>query len=214
MRIIAVESQKGGSGKTTIAVHLAQAFAAGGYQTLLLDLDPQASAAEWKDVRAEESPAVMAVPAARLSRVIEQAKEIGTDILIIDTARHSEATALAAARASDFILVQCQPSIVDLRALRKTAELLSHVKKPTHVVLNAVSPNESVTAEAARAITDEFNLPVSDICLGSRVAFSRCMITGQTAPEYDGAGKAARETAKLYKWICQLVDMSTIKGKP
>src|ERR1700678_1449708 len=62
MKIIAIESQKGGSGKTTIAVHLAQAFAAGGYQTLLLDLDPQTSAAEWKDVRADESPAVMAVP--------------------------------------------------------------------------------------------------------------------------------------------------------
>jgi chromosome partitioning protein len=65
MRIFTIESQKGGSGKTTIAVHLAQAFSAGGYQTLLLDLDPQTSAAEWKDARAMESPAVMAVPSNR-----------------------------------------------------------------------------------------------------------------------------------------------------
>jgi chromosome partitioning protein len=213
MKIIAVESQKGGSGKTTIAVHLAQAFASGGYQVLLLDLDPQTSAAEWKDVRADESPAVMAVPAGRLQRVIDQAKEIGTEILIIDTAPHSEGTALAAARASDFILVPCQPSIVDLRALRKTAELLGHVKKPTHVVLNGVSPNEGVSNEAARTITEEFGLPVSDIRMASRVAFSRCMITGNTAGEYEPEGKAAREAAKLYKWICRLVDMPMRKAQ-
>src|SRR5580698_8333630 len=171
MRIIAIESQKGGSGKTTIAVHLAQSFAAGGYQTLLLDLDPQTSATEWKDAREMESPAVMAVPSNRLPRVIDEAKAIGTEILIIDTAPHSEGTALAAARASDLILVPCQPSIVDLRALRKTAELLNHVKKPTYVIMNAVSPNVSVSNEAARTIVDEFSLPVADIRLGSRVAY-------------------------------------------
>jgi chromosome partitioning protein len=82
----------------------------------------------------------------------------GTVILILDTAPHSEGTARAAARASDLILVPCQPSTVDLRALRKTAELLAHVKKPTHVIRNAVSPNLSVSDEAARTITDEFSL--------------------------------------------------------
>ena len=68
MHVIAFISQKGGTGKTTLAIHLATAYVAGGYNTVLLDLDPQASAAEWKDSRQEENSAVMAVPAARLQK--------------------------------------------------------------------------------------------------------------------------------------------------
>jgi len=70
--VIAFISQKGGTGKTTLAIHLATAFVAGGYNTAVLDHDPQASAAEWKDARADEKPPVMAVPDARLQEVIEE----------------------------------------------------------------------------------------------------------------------------------------------
>jgi chromosome partitioning protein len=80
IRTIALISQKGGVGKTTLAIHLATAFVAAGYNTLLLDLDPQASAAEWKDSRVSETPPVMAVPPARLSKVIENSQSIGTDV--------------------------------------------------------------------------------------------------------------------------------------
>jgi hypothetical protein len=111
MRTIALISQKGGVGKTTLAIHLATAFAAAGYNTLLLDLDPQASAAEWKDSRAAETPPVMAIPPARLAKVMESSQSVGTDVLILDTAPHSEGTALEASRAADLILVPCQPSI-------------------------------------------------------------------------------------------------------
>ena len=125
-RVYQPEGRHGG--KTTLAIHLATAFVSGGYDTVLLDLDPQTSAAEWKDARQDEKPPVIAVPAARLQKVIEEMKAAGTEILIIDTAPHSEGTALTAARAVDLILVPCQPSIMDLRALRKTTELLAHVK--------------------------------------------------------------------------------------
>jgi chromosome partitioning protein len=125
MQIIALISQKGGVGKTTLCIHLATAFVADGYNTLLLDLDPQASAAEWKDARESEEPAVLAVPPSRLPKVIEEARKIGTDIMIIDTAPHSEGTALDAARVADVVLVPCQPSIMDIRAMRKTVDLLS-----------------------------------------------------------------------------------------
>jgi len=86
MRTIALISQKGGVGKTTLAIHLATAFVAAGYNTLLLELDPQTSAAEWKDSRTADTPPVMAIPPARLSKVIESSKAIGTDVLILDTA--------------------------------------------------------------------------------------------------------------------------------
>lgn len=213
MQAIALISQKGGVGKTTLAIHLATAFSMAGYNTLLLDLDPQASAAEWKDARPDEMPAVIAVPPSRLPKVIEDAKKVGADVLIIDTAPHSEGTALTAARAADLILVPCQPSIMDLRALRKTAELLEHVSKPTYAVLNGVASQGSVADEAAKAITQQFTLPVSPVRFGDRVAYNRCLITGLTAQEYEPEGKAAQEVAELYKWSSNLVGLSASKDR-
>ena len=64
----------------------------------------------------------MAIPPSRLPKVIEHSQTIGTDVLILDTAPHSEGIALDAGRAADLILVTCQPSIMDLRALRKTVD--------------------------------------------------------------------------------------------
>jgi chromosome partitioning protein len=213
MQVIAFENQKGGVGKTTLALHLATAFAAAGRNTLVLDLDPQASAAEWKDARSAEKPPVMAVPAARLAKILEETKKIGTEVLILDTAPHSEGTALAAARSADLILVPCQPSIMDLRALRKTVELLQHVRKPTYVVLNGVAPQGTVADEAAKAITEQYGLPVAPIRLGDRVAYNRCLIAGETAQEYEPDGKAAEELMQLYKWASKLVGMSARKEK-
>jgi chromosome partitioning protein len=211
MRTIALISQKGGVGKTTLAIHLATAFVAAGYNTLVLDLDPQASAAEWKDSRAAETPPVMAIPPARLSKVIEHSLAIGTDVLILDTAPHSEGTALDASRAADLILVPCQPSIMDLRALRKTASLLEHAKKPTYAVLNGVSPHTTVADEAAKAITEQFKLDVSPIRMGDRVAYNRCLISGQTAQEFEPEGKAAQEVNEFFLWASNLVGLSARK---
>jgi chromosome partitioning protein len=211
MRTIALISQKGGVGKTTLAIHLATAFVTAGYNTLLLDLDPQASAAEWKDSRTSETPPVMALPPARLTKVIESSQSIGTDVLILDTAPHSEGTAIEASRAADLILVPCQPSIMDLRALRKTAGLLEHAKKPTFAVLNGVSPHTSVADEAARAITEQFKLEVSPVRLGDRVAYNRCLISGQTAQEFEPEGRAAAEVKELFLWASNLVGLSSRK---
>jgi chromosome partitioning protein len=213
MQVIALVNQKGGVGKTTLAIHLATAFAVAGRHTLVLDLDPQASAAEWKDARAAETPPVMAVPASRLAKVFEDTKKIGTEVLILDTAPHSEGTALTAARSADLILVPCQPSIMDLRALRKTVELLQHVKRPTYAVLNGVAPQGSVADEAENAIIEQYKLAVAPVRLGKLVAYNRSLITGQTAQEFEPEGKAAHELRQLYKWASKLVGLSPRKDK-
>lgn len=209
MLTIAFISQKGGVGKTTLAIHLATAFQTSGHETLVIDLDPQTSAAEWKDARAEERPYVMAVPSSRLKKTLEMAKEHEAAVVILDTAPHSEGTALEAARAADLILVPCQPSIMDLRAMRKTADLINHLKKPIYAVLNEVAPQGTVADEAARAITAQFGIAVCPVRLGQRVSFNRCLLTGQTAQEYDPGGKAAQEVADLLAWISAQVGLST-----
>jgi chromosome partitioning protein len=210
MLTIALISQKGGVGKTTLAIHLATAFEMAGHQTLLVDLDPQTSAAEWKDARQAERPYVMAVPPSRLGKTLETARDHQAEVVVLDTAPHSEGTALDAARAADLILVPCQPSIMDLRAMRKTADLLNYSKKPTFAVLNEVAPQGTVADEAAKAITTQFGIPVCPIRLGQRVAFNRCLLTGQTAQEYEPGGKAAQEIDSLRQWISETVGLSTI----
>jgi chromosome partitioning protein len=208
MRTIALINQKGGVGKTTVALHLAAAFWQRGENVLILDLDPQASATEWHDAREAELPHVESVQPARLAKVMEHAKEIGTGLLIIDTAPHAESTALEAARASDLVLVPCKPSIMDLRAMRKTVDLLSLVKVPSFAVLNGVPAAGKIADEAAEMIEESLGLPVCPVRLGDRVAYDRCLITGQTAQEFEPLGKAAREIEQLHKWACEQVGMS------
>lgn len=214
MKTIALISQKGGGGKTTIAVHLATALQALGHETLVIDLDPQASASEWKDARVAERPYVMAVPPSRLLKALETARQGGGAVAVLDTAPHSEGTALEAARASDLILVPCQPSIMDLRAMRKTADLLNYLNKPTFAVLNEVSTQGSVADDAAKAITVQFGLAVAPVRLGQRVAFNRCLLTGQTAQEVEPDGKAALEALALSEWVRKQVGLSTRTPAP
>lgn len=209
MKTIALISQKGGGGKTTIAVHLATALQAAGHETLVIDLDPQASASEWKDARASERPYVMSVPSSRLLKALDTARQGGAAVAVIDTAPHSEGTALEAARNADLILVPCQPSIMDLRAMRKTADLLNYLSKPTFAVLNEVAAQGSVADDAARAITLQFGLPVAPVRLGQRIAFNRCLLTGQTAQEVEPDGKAAMEVAALSEWVSAQVGLRT-----
>src|SRR3954447_25001928 len=208
MLTIALISQKGGVGKTTIALHLATTFAATGKRTLLVDLDPQTSAAEWKDARQAEEPYVMAVPSSRLAKTLERARENEAEVVILDTAPHSEGTALEAARAADLILVPCQPSIMDLRAMRKTADLLRHIKKPTYAVLNGVSVQGSAALGTEKAIAAEFKIDVCPVRMGARVAYSRCLISGHAAQEYEPEGKASREARRFHKWVSGLVGLS------
>jgi chromosome partitioning protein len=209
MRTIALINQKGGVGKTTVALHLATAFHQANAATLILDLDPQASASEWHDAREVELPHVESIQPARLSKAIGTAQEIGTDVLILDTAPHAEGTALEAARAADLVLVPCKPSIMDLRAMRKTVELLGLVKVPSFAVLNGVPAFGKVADEAAETIEGGLGLPVCPVRLGDRVAYDRCLITGQTAQEFEPHGKAAREIEQLHMWVCEQMGMVT-----
>jgi chromosome partitioning protein len=153
MRTIALINQKGGVGKTTVALHLAAAFWQHGHNTLILDLDPQASAAEWHDARSTEMPHVESIQPARLSKVVEHAREIAT------------------------------------------------------AILNGVPAHGSVTDEAADMIATGLAMPVCPVRLGDRVAYSRCLITGQTAQEFEPHGKAAREIEQLHRWACEQVGM-------
>ena len=120
-------NQKGGAGKTTIAIHLATIATAAGHNVLILDLDPQISASEWWDHRQAELPAVESIQHRRLPHWLERAAEIGAHLIVIDTAPHSNDIATQAIAVSDLVLVPARPEIIDLRAVTKTNDLLKRI---------------------------------------------------------------------------------------
>jgi chromosome partitioning protein len=206
MKTIAILSQKGGAGKTTIALNLAVAAQMNGTQTAVIDLDPQASAASWHDSREEKTPVVVSAQPTRLPQVLEAAREASADLVIIDTAPHSESASLAAARAADLVLIPCRPAILDLRAIDNTIDLAKIAGKPAVVVLNAVPPRGSLAQEAAEAVA-RYGVTLSPTSIGQRAAFVHSLTAGKTVQEYEPDGKAAGEISELYTWICYQVDM-------
>lgn len=208
MQVITILSQKGGAGKTTIALHLAVTAEVAGHSTAVIDLDPQASATAWGDSREAETPVVVSAQPARLAHVLEAARKAGAALAIIDTAPHSESSALAAARAADLILIPCRPAILDLRAIGNTIDLAKLAGKTPVVVLNTVPARGSLAEDAAQAVAG-YGVSIAPVHLGNRAAFQHALTAGQTAQEYEPTGKAAEEITQLYQWVCSQLNINT-----
>jgi len=208
MKTIAIISQKGGAGKTTIAIHLAVAAESKGMTTALFDLDPQASASSWSDKRNKPSPAVVSAQAARLPGLLEQAAAQLADLAIIDSAPNADAASLAAARAADLILIPCRPAAFDLNAIGTTLNLAAVAGKPAYVVLNAVPPLGKVGEEARLALQDG-GVQVAGPVLHHLVAYAHAVNDGRTAQEFDPRSKAAAEIDALFAWIKKRTNTQT-----
>jgi len=202
MKTIAIISQKGGVGKTTIAVHLAVEAETRSLTTVVFDLDPQGSAASWGDRRKQLSPfpAVEAAQASRLTTLLSMAEEQGADLAIIDSAPNADAASLSAARAADLILIPCRPATFDLHAIGTTLDLARVANRPAWVLLNAVPSQGKVGSEAV-AILKEAGVQVADLMIHQLVAFSHAVNDGRTAGEYDPKCKAATEIKALCTWV-------------
>ncbi len=212
MQTLAIISQKGGTGKTTIAINLAVAFEQLGSPAVIIDLDPQASAKGWSDTRRGDSPVVISAHSSRLHEVLATAAENGAGIAIIDTAPHSERDALAAARAANLVLIPCRPAILDLRAIASTIELAQIADTPALAVLNAVPPRGRLPEEAAEAIRAS-GLEVAPVNIVQRAAFVHSLTLGEAVIEYETDGKAADEINTLCMLACQHDNMQSQKRR-
>jgi len=208
MKTISIISQKGGAGKTTLALNLAGAAELFGHRSVVIDLDPQASAKGWHDHRQKESPVVISAQASRINDVLDTARKHGADICIIDTAPHSETAALAAARAADLILIPCRAGILDLRGISSSVDLAQLAKRPALIVLNAVPPRGGLADQAAEAIRP-YGIEVATSRISQRAAFNHSLTAGQTAVEFEPEGIAAQEIRALYQLTCKQAGMIT-----
>jgi chromosome partitioning protein len=201
MKTVAVISQKGGAGKTTMSVHIAVAAAQTGENVVIIDLDPQTNAASWGDLRNTEEPAVLAVPPGRLAHALQAAREEGVTLAIIDTAAKSENPALEAAKNADVVLIPCRRSFFDVDAMSWTANLHKLTGKPGYVVLNALKPGSTRIQDDVIKAVGAYGLSAAPVVVHDRGAYINAIPAGQAAQEFEPDGAAAKEISDLYAWL-------------
>lgn len=203
MKTIALVTQKGGSGKSTIAVHLAVAAIRQGVLAAIIDLDPQGSASLWANRRGNEDLAVVAARPAELPGLLANARRQKAELVLIDTAGRDDVTADAVIQLADIVLIPCRPTLYDIGASAATADKVRRAGgKKAAFVLNGVPPTGNREAEAREALGDA--LPVAPVSIHNRVAYSDALNDGRSVEELDPHSKAAEEIRTLYNWLIKL----------
>jgi chromosome partitioning protein len=205
MRIIALASQKGGSGKTTLSGHLAvQAQRSGCGPVVLVDIDPQGSLADWWNERSDDYPAFARTTVAGLVSDLNALEEQGFRLAVIDTPPAITAAIQSVISAADLIVVPARPSPHDLRAVGATAELCDRAEKPLVFVINSATARTRISSEAAIALSQHGT--VAPTTLHHRVDFAASMIDGRTVMEVAPNSRSAQEIALLWDYIDQRLD--------
>ena len=150
MYIIAVVAEKGGVGKTTLALDLAVTAVQKGRTVAVIDVDPQATASKWTDRRANEHPWVVPTHAARIAAAIDKAKAQGVDFIVIDTPPHSATDAAEAARHADVVITPIEPHLFALETVSKLADLLKVAGNPSAFFVVNKAPTQGT--EGANAV--------------------------------------------------------------
>ena len=211
MVVISFVSQKGGTGKTSTAINLAVEALAYGLEVVIVDLDPQVSACDWKDIRGEDRPPIVAsVPVPHVERTLKAAKENGAGLVIIDTAGRTDTAAAEAAKHADLVYVPLQPSLIDLRTLSATLGIIDTARSrrpvPKVAIMTRVKAIGSRHEDTAGWLAAN-GIEVCPVTLGERVVYQDAYASGQGVAEAEPNGKAAQEIRDLYMFTSKLVGL-------
>lgn len=200
MRIIALVSQKGGVGKTTLAGHLAvEAEKAGAGPVALLDTDPQGSLAAWWNARTAETPLFASAEIVNLRQQLTALAGEGINLVIIDTPPAITENIRAVVQAADLVVIPTRPSPHDLRAVGATVDLVESARKPMVFVVNGAASRAKINGDAAVALSQHGT--VAPVTLHQRVDFAVSMIDGRTVGELDAGSNSAREITELWIYV-------------
>lgn len=202
MITVSIISQKGGAGKTTLAIHLATAAHDAGIPTVIMDTDPQATASRWGKWRAGRDPDVIDCAShSLLPDKLAALERAGAMFAVIDTPPAADIMAREACRVASFLLIPCRPRAFDLDAVRTTAELAQASGKPAYVLFMAGPPRAALLYAEAERLIEQIGLKVAPVMLPERAAFHHSVAGGKTAPELEPIGKAADDVAALWAWV-------------
>jgi chromosome partitioning protein len=208
MRTIAVIARKGGSGKTTVALHLAIACHLRGRRTLLADSDPQGSSSAVLRGRKNDGPVVALTGAKELLALQAAALREAFDAMLIDTPAGAEEDLAHAIVLADLSLLVIRPTFLDFAAAVRTSEVLRKLRKPGLIVLNqapvARAGAEPPLVRKAHEALRLMRLPVAPTILRSRAAYQRALESGRSAEELGSGGAASDEVAALWDYVQRL----------
>lgn len=210
MKVIAVLNQKGGSGKTTIATHLARGLQLQGHSVLLVDSDQQGSARDWRAVDEDNPVPVIGLDRPTLDKDLKNVSD--KEFVVIDGSPQATNLALSAIKAADFVLIPVQPSPYDVWAtsdlvdlVQQRIEMTDGKLKAAFVVSRAIQ-NTNIGKEVA-AVLQDYNLPVLDARIVQRVSYPNSASVGKTVFETEFAkSNAVTEITQLVNEVKTFFD--------
>lgn len=200
MKTLSVLSCKGGTGKTTLALHLAVAAQRAGRGVLVADLDRQRSAVDWKRERDEARPSVEEAKPGSLFTLQQAAQRLGSDLMVIDTASSREEDSAYAVRCADLCLIVLRPNFLDLKAVVGSAQAVLNQRKEGIFVINQ-APAGSAGMSDVMAALRPYGFPIAPTYIRQRNAYNQGFGAGRTAQEIEPAGPAASEMAALWSYV-------------
>lgn len=200
-RVLSVLTQKGGSGKTTLATNLARAFQLDGYSVEILDADPQRTATEWAKLQSDDTdlPSVMATTASSIEKDVAKAH---SELVVVDGAPALDTLNVRAVKVSDLVLIPIRASgpdvwsgegLVDLVQARR--ETMNGQLKAAFVVCQQIARTN--LAKEIGDVLDAYVVPTLDGRTNHRVAYAEALSIGTTVLDMPGAEKAAREVRQI-----------------
>lgn len=208
MHVIVLASQKGGSGKTTLAAHLAVAAEiAGDGPAVLIDTDPQGSLSAWWNVREAQQPALASTSIAALPDKLQALSDAGYRFAFVDTPPAITEAIRAVVQSANLVVIPTRPSPHDLRAVGSTVDLVHSAGRPFAFAVTQAKPNTRLTVQAMAALSEHG--AVASAIVHDRVDYAGSMIDGRTVQESDAKGRSAAEMAELWKFVKTQIAKST-----
>ena len=207
MRTLAFVSEKGGSGKSTLAVHLSVLAEEEGETVCIIDMDPQANAVAWHEVRGTNEPNVFAGTPDQLPKMLDAAATLSITLAIVDTPSKVDEAALAAIRAADLIIAPTRAGLFDVAALRDTVRLLEMAEQMPFAiaVINDFDvAKRKATISEATAVLESFGIPISPVHIPNRPPLETVLKRGKGITEAQPKSVAAEEIRALWLHITKL----------
>lgn len=202
MHVVVFASQKGGSGKTTLAGHMAVMADEAGYGPVaMLDTDPQGSLAQWWNARRAETPLFVRSALTELPETLAALEERGIAMVVIDTPPAITIAIRSVVENADLVVVPVRPSPHDLRAAGATVDLVEGLDRPFVFAVNAASARARITADAAVALSQHGT--VAPVTIHNRTEFAVSMSDGRTVMEINPEGRSAQEMKALWAYIAE-----------
>ena len=199
--VITIVAQKGGAGKTTVATNLAVEAVRAGRRALILDTDPQGSAVTWSDFRDSPYPEVRTSIPSRLAREIGSAGEEEFDLVVCDTAGHTDTSMLTAARMARMVIIPCRPQAVDMAIVAMTLDVCEMAQTPSAILFNAAPTRGHRQIDAAKSMFAPAGIAVLPVVLRQRAAYAQAMSAGKGVSEFAPAAAAALEVFTLFRIV-------------